>query len=128
MLKRRRNVEQSRRINQRSRSVSNLISRAIGVSVGAISTYAARVSAAALDCAAIEPLADDELEIRLDLPAETTAPTRRIEPDYAAMHRDLRRKGVTLQLLWEEYVDAHSGQHTYRYTQFCQRYNTGPPR
>jgi len=78
------------------------ISRAIGISVGAISAYAARASAAGLDWSAVEPLADDELEIRLELPAETTAPTRRVEPDYAAMHRDLRRKSVTLQLLWEE--------------------------
>ncbi|KAF1065628.1 hypothetical protein LvStA_00120 [Burkholderia gladioli] len=53
------------------------------------------------------PLADDEIEIRLDLTEETAAPTRRVEPDYAAMHRDLRRKGVMLQLLWEEYVEAH---------------------
>lgn len=98
------------------------ISRAIGISVGAISAYAARASTAGLDWAAVEPLADDELEIRLELPAETAAPTRRVEPDYAAMHRDLRRKSVTLQLLWEEYVEAHPGQRTYRYTQFCQRY------
>lgn len=98
------------------------ISRAIGISVGAISAYAARASTAGLDWAAVEPLADDELEIRLDLPEETAAPTRRVEPDYAAMHRDLLRKGVTLQLLWEEYVEAHPGQRTYRYTQFCQRY------
>lgn len=30
---------------------------------------------------------------------KTAAPTRRVERNYAAMHRDLRRKGVTLQLL-----------------------------
>jgi hypothetical protein len=29
---------------------------------------------------------------------------------------------VTLHLLWEEYVAAHPGETTYRYTQFCQRY------
>lgn len=38
------------------------------------------------------------------------------------MHRELRRKSVTLRLLWEKYVAAHPGQRTYRYTQFCQRY------
>jgi transposase len=98
------------------------ISRAIGISVGAISSYAARASAAGLDWLAVEPLADDELEARLNLSADDAAPARRIEPDYAAMHRELRRKGMTLQLLWEEYVEAHPGQRTYRYTQFCQRY------
>ncbi|MCA7890166.1 MULTISPECIES: IS21 family transposase, partial [Burkholderia cepacia complex] len=39
-----------------------------------------------------------------------------------ALHRELRRKGVTLQLLWEEYAEANPGQRTYRYTQFCQKY------
>ncbi|SIT64861.1 hypothetical protein SAMN04487769_0064 [Burkholderia sp. b14] len=73
------------------------ISRAISISVGAISAYAAHASAAGLDWAAVEALADDELEIRLDLLAQTAVSTRRVEPDYAAMHRDLRRKGVTLQ-------------------------------
>jgi hypothetical protein len=32
------------------------------------------------------------------------------------------RQGVTLQLLWEEYVDAHAASRTYRYTQFRQLY------
>jgi len=47
---------------------------------------------------------------------------RRIEPNYAWIHQERRRKGVTLQLLWEEYVEANPGASTYRYTQFCQRY------
>lgn len=29
---------------------------------------------------------------------------------------------MTLMLLWEEYVAAHPGQPTYRYSQFCERY------
>ncbi|VVD88949.1 integrase [Pandoraea cepalis] len=98
------------------------ISRAIGISVGAISAYAARASVAGLDWAAVEPLSEDELEAKLNLSAEPTTSAQRIELNYAAMHRELRRKSVTLQLLWEEYVAAHPGQRTYRYTQFCQRY------
>jgi len=43
------------------------------------------------------------------------------EPDYAAMHQELKRKGVTLQLLWSEYVAA-AGERAYRYTQFCAHY------
>jgi transposase len=34
----------------------------------------------------------------------------------------LRRKGVTLQLLWEEYLEANPGIPIYQYTQFCCRY------
>ena len=40
------------------------------------------------------------------------------EPDFAHLHQELKRKGVTLQLLWEEYAAAHPGQ-AYRYSQFC---------
>jgi len=37
------------------------------------------------------------------------------------MHQALKRKGVTLQLLWAEYVAVH-GEHRYRYSQYCNRY------
>ena len=100
------------------------ISRAIGISVGAVSKFAAQASQAGLDWAAAEAMSDDELDARLR-PAATNAAattTRRIELDYTALHRELRRKGVTLQLLWEEYAEANPGQRTYRYTQFCQKY------
>ena len=38
-------------------------------------------------------------------------------PDYALIHQELKRKGVTLQLLWEEYSADHPGG-AYRYSQF----------
>lgn len=46
---------------------------------------------------------------------------RYAEPDLARIHQELKRKGVTLQLLWEEYDEAHPGQ-AYRYSQFCVHY------
>jgi transposase len=73
----------------------------------------------------IEPLSDDEIEQCLLPKASTGEPaigSKRIQPDFTLMHRELRRKGVTLQLLWEEYVEAHAAARTYRYTQFCQLY------
>ena len=42
-------------------------------------------------------------------------------PDWSAVHRELRRKGVTLFLLWQEYKAAHPDD-GYQYSQFCQRY------
>ena len=42
-------------------------------------------------------------------------------PDWAAVHRELRRKGVTLSLLWEEYRAAHPGD-GYGYSRFCDLY------
>ena len=48
--------------------------------------------------------------------------SRVVEPDYARVHIELRRKGVTLMLLWGEYRAAHEGQRTWAYTQFCGHY------
>lgn len=45
-----------------------------------------------------------------------------VEPDFATMHRELARKGVTLMLLWQEYQASHPGQRTYQYSQYCERY------
>jgi hypothetical protein len=53
-------------------------------------------------------------------PGNTGKSRRRPEPDWSRVHRELRRKGVTLQLLWLEYKDQHPDG--YQYSQFCQRY------
>ena len=46
---------------------------------------------------------------------------RRVEPDFAAIHEQLQtHKYVTLQLLWEEYIEAHP--EGYRYSRFCELY------
>ena len=44
----------------------------------------------------------------------------RVRPDCAYIHRELKRDGVTLQLLWEEYAQVHPNG--YRHTQFCEIY------
>lgn len=43
------------------------------------------------------------------------------EPDFVEIHQQLKQKGVTRQLLWEEYKTAHPTNH-YRYSQFCFYY------
>src|SRR5215469_1503870 len=42
------------------------------------------------------------------------------EPDYAHIDRELKKKGVTLTVLWEEYKTKNPGG--YMYTQFCDKY------
>jgi transposase len=44
-------------------------------------------------------------------------------PDYGCIHQELRRKGMTLMLLWEEYQADYADRQTYRYTQFCECYH-----
>ena len=62
------------------------------------------------------PVDDATLEVRL---YPETPPITRIIPDWATVHQELTRKGVTLALLWQEYQAAHPG---YQYSRFCDRY------
>lgn len=43
------------------------------------------------------------------------------EPDWSVIHCELRKKGVTLQLLWLEYKERN--RDGYQYGQFCERYH-----
>ena len=42
------------------------------------------------------------------------------EPDWQAIHRELKRKHVTLMIIWDEYSAAHPGG--YSYSRFCELY------
>jgi hypothetical protein len=68
-------------------------------------------------------LSDEELEARLYRPPAPRA-SRRLEPDFALVHQELKRPGVTLMLLWEEYQrgQAQAGEAAYKYTSFCVKY------
>jgi hypothetical protein len=46
---------------------------------------------------------------------------RKPEPDWASLHRELRRPGVTLMLLWQEY--RASAPEGYGYSRFCELYD-----
>lgn len=64
-------------------------------------------------------LDDATLETRL-YPGNPDPARKRPEPDMAYIHRELRRKGVTLQLLWWEYKQTHPDG--LQYSQFCEHY------
>lgn len=67
----------------------------------------------------VSDMDDASLEAKL-YPGNPEPNRKRPEPDMAYIHHEMARKGVTLQLLWYEYKQAHpDGLH---YSQFCQRY------
>lgn len=47
------------------------------------------------------------------------------KPDYEYVHQELKRTGVTLKLLWQEYQDKcrASGNIPMGYTKYCQGYS-----
>jgi transposase len=96
------------------------IARNLGLSKGVVAKYLSLAGAAGLDWQATAELDEASLERRLL--GHSIAHSRVVEPDFARMHIELHRKGVTLMLLWQEYRAAHEGQRTWAYTQFCEHY------
>jgi transposase len=93
---------------------------ALGISKSTVSEIASYTRAAGLDWAQALQLTDQELQARLYRPA-VARQSRHLEPDYAHLHSELKRAGVTLQLLWEEYQKQHQGA-AYKYSAFCEKY------
>jgi transposase len=69
-----------------------------------------------------DPVALDDaaLERALYPPKPALPVESRGLPDWGYVHRELKRKGVTLFLLWEEYKAAHP--QGFHYSWFCQHY------
>ncbi|MCI5096728.1 MAG: IS21 family transposase [Rhodobacteraceae bacterium] len=65
-------------------------------------------------------MSDAELEERLFARSVLATQRRASQPDWPYVHRELRRKGVTLSLLWEEYRADHPDG--YGYSRFCELY------
>ena len=95
------------------------VARALGLSKGVVSKYVARAEAAGLDWPALSALDESEIAAKLRV-AVPAVRGERAPIDLPWVHRELRRKGVTRQLLWQEYREANAGRATYQYTQFCQ--------
>jgi transposase len=98
------------------------IGRALGLSKGVVTKYLQRARQAGLDWTTAAALDEAAIKARLSPASVPPLSSHRVLPDWAVVHRELRRKGVTWQLLWEEYGAAHAGAATYRYTQFCHLY------
>jgi transposase len=93
--------------------------RALGVSVGVVSGTARRARSRGLDWAAVERLSDAQLR-SLVYASPTSSHRPRPEPNPSELHVELRRPGVTLELLHLEYLAAHPDG--LQYTAFCERY------
>ena len=97
------------------------IARSLKLSPTTVKRYIGRAEEAGLSWPLPESLDDAQLERRLlpgagSMPGEPRFPM----PDWSQVHRELRRKGVTLALLWQEYQEAHP--QGMQYSWFCKLY------
>ena len=95
------------------------IARACRVGVGTVSEYVRRAARAGLEWPLPEELDEAALEARLFSSAGPGS-RERVVPDVERIHQELKRVGVTLHLLWEEYREANPKG--YAYSQFCVIY------
>lgn len=97
------------------------IKDSLRISLGAIQKVTSKAQAENLDWAAIEKLDDQQLA-SLFYPTSDTRVSGDFElPDWIEVHQELRRKGVTKHLLWEEYTQAYPNR-CYSYPQYCFLY------
>jgi transposase len=111
------------RLKLHGRLSHEAVARSLSISKGVVAKYVSLASASGLEnWEAVASLGEAELERRLF----GAGPEKRrvIEPDFGRVHLELRRKGVTLTLLWEEYRAANQGRRTWGLTQFCEHYKT----
>ena len=95
------------------------IARSVKASPSTVGEYIRRAEVHGLGWPLPGSLDEGELEHRL-FPAPAPSGTRRPLPDWSKVHCELRRKGVTLALLWQEYKASHP--EGLQYSQFCERY------
>jgi transposase len=98
------------------------IGTSLGLSTGAVNSYLGRARMVGLSWPLAEEFSDAELETLLYPPPPELTAERRPVPDWAVVHRELRRPNVTLALLWEEYRGGAGGQDGFGYSWFCDLY------
>ena len=96
------------------------IATSCGIGRTTVSDYLNRFEASPLGWPLPSDIDDTQLEQRLFPSAQINYSTKRARLDWQYIHGELRRKGVTLMLLWQEYKEQYPDG--YQYSQFCHLY------
>jgi transposase len=96
------------------------IARTCRISNSTVGEYLRRARAADLRWPLPERMSEDELFQKLFPSAVSKSGPVRPLPKWETVRDELKKKGVTLKLLWIEYRDEHPDG--YGYTQFCDYY------
>ncbi len=96
------------------------IASSCGLAHSTVGEYLRRAARAGLSWPLPEDLDEDSLHAKLFPKPLRLGKTNVPEPDWDKVHVELRRKGVTLRLVWLEYREAHPDG--YGYSRFCDLY------
>ena len=101
-----RKIKDVLRLKLEARLSHERIAEALGISKGVVAKYASLAAAAGLDWPTVQSLSETALERHL-VGGRSDRPSHYLLPDFGRIHQELRRKGMTLMLLRQEYVEAH---------------------
>ncbi len=96
------------------------VARSVGNSTSTVHDTEVRAKAAGVGWPLPPDMGEADLETRLYPPAPNPR-SAKAPVDMEYIHREMRRKGVTLYLLWQEYKQAHA-EDGYQYSPFCAHY------
>lgn len=114
-----RQIREIFRLKWESHLSKRKIAESTGTARSTVSEYLRRAEAAGLRWPQVREMEEEEIEARL-FPTNLTPPNERTQPDWHEIHQELRKKGVTLALLWQEYKARHP--EGYQYSYFCDQY------
>ncbi len=114
-----RKIEEVLRLHHEGGRTNREIAQVVRSSPTTVGEYLRRARLAGLGWPLPEGMAELALEAAL-FPTPAASKVKRPEPDWAAVHREMGRKGVTLDLLWQEYREQYADG--YQYSAFCDHY------
>src|SRR5258708_2348012 len=116
-----RRIREILRLKHECGATDRAIARSLSIARSTVALTLERVAATGLRWPLPPTLSDRVLEAMLYAGHGSQQGARRkAEPDWAYVHHELRRPGVTLMLLWEEYRQREPGG--YRYSRWCELY------
>lgn len=120
-----RKIREVLRLKHNGRSQREIAS-SVCVAVGTVCGQLRRAKEVGITWELAETMTDGELDALLFRDAGRSVAATRAVIAYGHVHHELHKSGVTLQLLWSEYVDGVAargdGTKPYQYSQFCELY------
>jgi len=115
-----RKIKEVLRLKWDQKLTNRQIAKSCSISHTTVREYHLRAELAGLSWPLDPKLDDTAIEHLLFPRCRKPGPNKRQMPDMKYLYQELKRKSVTLQLLWYEY--KQSNPEGYQYSQFCNRY------
>jgi len=114
-------IRETIRLHEEAGLSNRQIARALAISRPSVAQYLTDYRSSALSYSAIAAMSDDELVRMLEgVKMAVSERYRDLSERFEYFVKELKKTGVTLDLLWQEYKQEHSSG--YNRTQFCHHF------